>query len=239
MKYRLFIVFLAVAFLVSCSSKLSTSTASSVIKSGLKLSDKDNIKILGIAKESKGTAIVKLLLNEKALSVKLRKYDQGWQLEEIQNEMGTWIPAATVVNILDESSKIKQAMAEISTIATVLADYITDNLTLLPRSGAFDENSQFYKSLCPLYVKELPTKDPWGNNYLVYCGKSIDGQYGLKGSAIDDYLIVSYGKDREMDTWNYDPSDPISGIYNDTNGIKDLVNLNGSFIRGPRSRMEN
>jgi len=239
MKSRFFVILLGVIFLISCSSKLSTSSASSIIKSGLKLSEKDKLEILGTSEESKGLVLVKFSLNEKALNAKLRKYDQGWQLEEIQNELGLWIPATTITNAQDDSTKIRTAMKEISTISTALADYITDKAMPPVASGVYDETGQLYKSLCPSYLKTLPIKDPWGNNYLVYCGKEIDGQYGITGSASDDFLVVSYGKDGVRDTWLYNTSDPASGLYNENNGISDLVNLNGSFIRGPRAGVGN
>jgi len=235
MRYRNFVLLLAVLFLIACSSKLSTDTASSVIESAFKLSDNDELKILGTTEETKGTVIVKFQLNDKTMSVKLRKYDQGWQLEEIQNELGSWIPATTIINALDEASKVKTARAEIGIISSAIADYVTDKATPPSASGSYDETSQLYKSLCPFYVKKLPIKDPWGNNYLVYCGTAVDGQYGISGGASDDFLVVSHGKGGERETWTYNPSAPDSGLYTDKDDTKDLVNLNGSFIRGPRA----
>jgi hypothetical protein len=66
-------------------------------------------------------------------------------------------------------------MKEISMVATALADYITDNGTPPTVSGTYDETSLVYKSLCPKYLPKFPIKDPWGNNYVIYCGKSING----------------------------------------------------------------
>jgi hypothetical protein len=234
MRSRFSILIACIVFLFSCSSKLSTNSATSVIKSGLRLSEKDKFEIIGISQESQSLALVKFSISEKTLNVRLRKYDNGWKLEEIQNEMGLWIPAATLTNAMDDSTKIRTAQKEISTIATALADYITDKAMPPAISGAYDENSTFYKSLSPMYIKILPVKDPWGNNYLVYCGTTINGHYGITGSASDDFMVVSLGKDGTVEMWEYNPSTPEAGLYTEKDATKDLVNFNGSFIRGLR-----
>jgi len=151
-----------------------------------------------------------------------------------------FVIACSSNNAGDESKKITKAMIDISQIATALLDYATDTSAPPPSSGIYNESNTFYNSLCPKYIKKLPIKYPWGHNYLVYCGKAIDGQYGIMGSASDDFLVVSLGKDGLKDNWIYDPSNPSNGIYDDKDAInKDLAMLNGSFIRGPRSFVKN
>jgi tetratricopeptide (TPR) repeat protein len=135
---------------------------------------------------------------------------------------------------MDDLTKIRSAQKEILTIATALADYITDKAVPPAISGAYDENSTFYKSVSPMYIKILPVKDPWGNNYLVYCGTAINGHYGITGSSSDDFMVVSLGKDGTAEMWEYNPSTPEAGLYTEIDATKDLVNFNGSFIRGLR-----
>ena len=90
--------------------------------------------------------------------------------------------------------------------------------------------------MAPFYIAEHPTKDPWGGNYLVYCGTACNGKYGLKGCTDNDFLIVCLGEDGKSEAWKYDPVAPQSGLYklNSKEDLdKDLVNWNGSWIRAP------
>lgn len=237
-KLSLFLLCLSIFSSVSCSSKLTYDQAISAIKSGLKLQEQETVEVLGTTIDSKSTAQVKFSFYGRTFSGKLRKYDQGWQLDEIQNDSGTWIPASTISNARDESTKIKAAIAEIKTIAITLADYITDKAVPPSSAGSYNADDPIYQALCPLYIRTLPIKDPWGNNYQVFCGKRIDGQYGLAGSATDDFLVFSMGRDGIIESWVYNPSDPTSGLYKEVDGNRDLVNFNGVFIRGTLSGLQ-
>lgn len=232
MRIKALIFGMIIVFLLSCSPKLTTENAASIIKNTFQLSDKDKIEILGISKESKISMLVKFKINDIQLNSKMRKYDKGWQLEEIQNDLGMWIPASSIANLFDQTDKVKTALTDINIIAIALTDYITDNGVVPEQAGTYDENSLFYKTLCGFYVKDLPMKDPWGHNYYVYCGKAVDGKYGIKGAADDDFLIISYGKDGQQELWVYDASNPEAGLFTDKDYDKDLINLDGSYIRG-------
>ncbi len=138
----------------------------------------------------------------------------------------------------NQSEELVQAMKDITLITTALVDYITDFGTTPSQDGIYDSESEFYNTLCPFYVKELPIKDPWGNNYRVYCGKAAGGKYGMSDSYIgeDDFIVVSYGSDGEKESWLYDETAPEKGIYflsspDDFN--KDLIMFSGTWIRGP------
>jgi hypothetical protein len=51
-------------------------------------------------------------------------------------------------------------------------------------------------------------------------------------------LVASYGRDGALESWTYLPATPEGGLYtisSTADFTKDLVNLNGSFIRGPRA----
>ena len=104
MRIKALIFGMIIVFLLSCSPKLTTENAASIIKNTFQLSDKDKIEILGISKESKISMLVKFKINDIQLNSKMRKYDKGWQLEEIQNDLGMWIPASSIANLFDQGN---------------------------------------------------------------------------------------------------------------------------------------
>ncbi len=135
--------------------------------------------------------------------------------------------------------KQKYTMTDIGTIVTALAAYVTDHGVLPKQDGTYDENSEFYKALCPFYLKVLPITDKWGNKYRVYCGEVINGKYGISGCGADDFVAVSYGRDGQKEDFEFDPSDPGAGLYyveSAEDFDKDLIMWNGSWIRAPMPR---
>ncbi|MBD3351573.1 MAG: hypothetical protein GF364_08805 [Candidatus Lokiarchaeota archaeon] len=241
MKTKFFIVLIVFLVFVCCNQKkLDDARANEIIKNAFELSEEDSIEILGISEEPNGVSIVKFKLNGVQISSKMRKYDKGWQLDEIQNEFGMWIPADNLTKSFGEAEKQKSALKDIIIITTGLVDYITDTGMTPKQNGAIDKNSEFYEALVPFYLKELPIKDPWGNNYLVYCGLACKGNYGIPESFLssDDFLVISYGSDGTRDSWKYDSTNPKNGLFsvNSENDFSnDLINWSGSWIRAPRS----
>jgi hypothetical protein len=149
---------------------------------------------------------------------------------------GGWIQESTSLN-QSEAEKIVTAQNEIQSIGIALMDYITDKATAPKQSGTYDRNSPFYEALCPFYIRSLPMIDPWGNHYLVYCGQEVDGKYGITGSVVDDFMIISYGKSGKIENWMYDSKNPENGLYSEPDPDKNIVYFNGSFIRGPKSKL--
>jgi hypothetical protein len=134
---------------------------------------------------------------------------------------------------------VKTAMNDMNMISTALMDYITDFMTAPDQDGAYSVNSEFYKALAPFYIKVLPMKDPWGNNYLVYCGSACKGKFGIPESEIydDAFMVVCLGRDGESELFNFDPDYPENGLYlldsiKDFN--KDLIQWCGSWMRAPQ-----
>ena len=121
-----------------------------------------------------------------------------------------------------QKAKVRGTQKDLQSIATYLTDYITDKSTPPANNGA---------------IKVLPLRDQWGSNFMVYTGANVT-VYGITGAATDDFLIASYGRDKTVESWTYNTSTPEAGLYTivaiaDFN--KDIVNYNGSFIRGPRA----
>jgi len=70
------------------------------------------------------------------------------------------------------------------------------------------------KDLAPFYIKRLPTKDAWGNNFY------------YKKEAPDTYWIASAGSDGKFDGFAQ------KGKYTKLEG-KDIIFLNGVFEFAP------
>jgi type II secretion system protein G len=134
-----------------------------------------------------------------------------------------------------QKAKVRGTQKDIATIATALADYITDHAVPFAENGSIDATGK--SALSPMYLKVLPVNDQWGTPFKVYTGVNCN-QYGITGSATDDFLVASYGRDATLESWTYNAATPEGGLYQITTTAdfnKDLVNLDGSFIRGPRA----
>jgi len=135
--------------------------------------------------------------------------------------------------------KLKYTMMEIGMITTALADYVTDNRALPKQDGPYDENIEFIKALSPKYVRNLPFYDCWFSPYRVYCGEACNGKYGISGCGPDDFVVVSYGRDKKKEDFEFDPTDPAAGLFDIESAEdfdKDLIMWNGSWVRAPRPR---
>lgn len=149
------------------------------------------------------------------------------------------VAALVIPNFITATQKAKHktTMVEIAGISTAIESYLIDNGTVPTQDGAYDTGSDFYDDLSPTYVVDLPILDPWGNNILVFCGAACDGKYGITGSRMDDFIVVSLGQDGIMEDWEFDENAPESGLFvltgmDDFN--KDIVIWNGSWIRATR-----
>lgn len=137
-----------------------------------------------------------------------------------------------------QKAKQKTTMKDIVTISTALADYVTDNGTTPVQAGVYTAGSPFYTGLSPFYVKVLPLNDQWGTNYNVYCGAGVDGNFGIAGAGGDDFLVVSYGRDKVIGTFTWVPANPEAGLFVVSAMAHfnyDLIMWNGSWIRAPRT----
>lgn len=237
MKFKILGISLLILLFMNCGQKFDAVQAEDVIKKTLELSEKDILEIVGISKESKEVVLVKFKLNEIQISSKMRKYDTGGQLEEVQNEVGMWIPAETLSKSYGQKENLKATMKSIGMISGAIADYVVDNGIAPSQEGFIIENSSFYNALCPFYIKSLPIMDSWGNKFMVYCGETVNGHYGISEAKSDDFLVVSYGRDGKQELWEINLDDTKAGLYaiddiDDYN--KDIVSWNGAWIRGPR-----
>lgn len=143
------------------------------------------------------------------------------------------------IEIMQLREQQRETMRDIATIATALADYVTDHGSTPRQDGTFEENEEFINALSPYYVRNLPVYDGWGNPLMVYCGEACNGKYGISGCGQDDFIAVSYGRDGNKEDWEFDSSDRGAGLYEIESAAdfdKDLIMWNGSWVRAPMPR---
>ena len=235
MKTKIFILGLICLFYINCAQEFDEVQAEDVIKESFELTEKDSVEILGISIEAKDVAIVEFKINDFQFKSKLERKGKGLYMHDYQNELGESVYKDDIV--FNEPSRRKKSMKDIIVISKAIADYFTDNEVLPEQDGNYGKNSSFYKALSPFYVKELPIKDGWGNNYLVYCGKACDEQFGFPGNP-DYFLVVSYGRDGKKEDWKFDPGNPEAGLFEakiEDDFDIDIIMWKGLWIRAPWS----
>jgi len=144
-----------------------------------------------------------------------------------------------------QKGKQKSTMKDIVTIATGAADWVTDHGTWaaegLSMDGQLSANDEFIQAISPFYVKIVPVRDAWGEEFYVHLGEGAEDQYGVPAAQVgdDDFIIASAGRNREMgEPGNWDPTNPENTIYSVSTMAdfdNDLVNWSGSWIIAPRT----
>jgi len=136
-----------------------------------------------------------------------------------------------------QKAKQKGTMKDMNSISTAVMDYITDKGYAPTHSwGTFDAN--FVSALAGFYLKVVPTRDQWGNSFYALCGTGNPGYTNISCEGIDDYVIASYGRDKDYDNFNYDPNSPETAYFEITGMAsfnEDLVIWNGSWVHAPKA----
>src|SRR5512136_1395743 len=70
-----------------------------------------------------------------------------------------------------QKAKVRGTQKDINTIATTIADYITDRA--IPPDNAGQITDALKQALSPMYIKVLPMTDQWGSNFMVYTGTQV------------------------------------------------------------------
>ena len=139
------------------------------------------------------------------------------------------LAAIAIPNLLTamQRSKQKRTMADVRTIATAWEARATD-LNKYNAAGAIADDfpqtiagSDLTAGLAPTYIKNLPLKDGWGNEYAFKADQTWDDS----DNAAQQYLIWSSAKDAAFE------SAPAGGAT--TNFNSDILYSNGSFIQYP------
>lgn len=134
--------------------------------------------------------------------------------------MAGMVGAVAIPNLLSARQKGEQkvTISNMKMISTAIQMYIIDNGSP-PQGNTLEE---IRAKLEPLYIKSLPVKDGWGNDFVYqFVGKS--GQF--------DYYVGSAGRDGVFEGFEQ------NGIYNATqfnDFNRDIIMKNGQIMYGPR-----
>lgn len=157
--------------------------------------------------------------------------DQGWIKINVDEKI-FWINTSlmqyiTEISAHDEKAYLdrknqRQTLADLRAIGTACEAYAVDN-NIYPYSFS-TKTSDLISTLEPVYIKKLPIKDGWGNEYIYYTDPTFK-----------TYWIISTGADGKRDQGIYDsfgiPLPEMSTATNDMNA--DIIFSDGSFYRFP------
>jgi len=118
----------------------------------------------------------------------------------------------------------KRAMADLRAIGTAVETYAIDNDHYPGQPQGLLDLSNVESDLEPLYIRTVPMKDPWGNDYLYWSNEV-------------GYVLVSMGADSHLDRSYRVEAGSLSamkfvGEFDDPQ--TDIVFADGQFVQWPR-----
>jgi hypothetical protein len=130
------------------------------------------------------------------------------------------VAAVAIPNLLTAMQKGKQkaTMGDMKSAAMAIESYLTDHYKA-PAAKTFAE---LIPILTPLYIKVLPLKDAWGNDFHYYHGT---------GGKKDQYAIGSGGRDGVFNGWDQSGFYLVTTMHDFDN---DIIFVNGKFVYGPQ-----
>jgi hypothetical protein len=123
---------------------------------------------------------------------------------------------------------LKVSMADLRAIGTAIETYSIDQNTYPAQPDGLLSVEFISPVLSPIYIRDLPVKDSWGNDILYWSDQS-------------SYIVISMGADRALDRpYDIEPGwpdfDAFVGGYNDPD--MDMVFANGQFVQWPERRSD-
>lgn len=127
------------------------------------------------------------------------------------------VSAVAVPNFLVamEKGKQKTTMGDMRTLAMALESYVADNNQLPPGNTLADMKAK----LEPFYIKSVPLKDAWGNDFLYKTGKDLQ------------YCLASAGSDGVFAGWEQQGLYPVASK---ADFAQDIILCNATFSFGPK-----
>lgn len=119
-----------------------------------------------------------------------------------------------------QKGKQKATMGDMKSIRNAIESYITDNY----RAPEGSSMAEIRDKLEPFYIRELPLKDGWGNDFIYMHGT---------GDDMEAYSIASPGRDGVFEGWEQTGSYRVTSIEGFDN---DIIFTSGALIYGPRVR---
>jgi hypothetical protein len=122
-----------------------------------------------------------------------------------------------------QTELLRRAMGELRSIGTAVEAFAVDNNLYPGPIEPIDVVTRLQPLVQPIYIRVLPTIDPWGNPFLFW-------------SDTTHYALVSYGPDGIPDfpyaTWGRDEFEAMHAGSTTRMGA-DLVFANGDFVQWP------
>jgi hypothetical protein len=185
---------------------------------------KNRIIVTGVSQSDKDfTVQAEIIIESRKAEFKINDTDKGLVVDSFKPEGGEKIPMSafldglkSVVDMVGTKGKMLATMRDMKSIGVALESYMTD-MFLVPQVENFSELKDI---LTPFYIKTLPLKDAWGNEF--YYAHGI-------GSQQDIYSVGSAGSDGSFEGFDQ------TGIYTDLEG-KDIIYSNGNFVYLPKTK---
>ena len=122
-----------------------------------------------------------------------------------------------------QSELLQRAMGEMRSISTASESYAVDNNVYPGPIEPIDVVATIAADLQPIYIRVLPTVDPWGNPYLFWSDTQHYGVVSYGPDGIPDYPYTTWGL-AEFEALHTGPT---------TRFGQDLVFVTGAFVQWP------
>jgi len=151
------------------------------------------------------------------------------------------LAALLIPNAITAMQKAKQkgTMKDVSTLSSVMVDYMTDSGTAYNQNGTYTSGSAFYTTMAPFYIPVLPINDQWGGAFYIYGQTNANSKYGVSDATNLDFVVCSHGRDGTGEEGSDFVTTAGSGLFTVTGMSSfnyDLAMWNGSWLRGPQTR---
>ncbi len=186
------------------------------------LNYKNRIIFTGVTQsDSHFTVKAQIVVESENAEFRLNETDRGLAAVSFQAEDGEKISMSnflenfkSAVDLSGTRAKMVATLKDIKNIGGAIESYLTDNYEV-PQVENF---SELEGVLVPSYIRKLPLKDAWGNEFYYYHGV---------GDLNKKYSIASAGSDGIFEGFDQ------NGGYTDLDG-KDIIYSDGNFVYLPR-----